>query len=113
MFVIKQSDTYKWPVRFSLPSATKAGQFDTHNVTLEFKRLPQSALAQMTSTDGVTDESLCRQWVVGWEGVYDEEQQPVPFSDSAFGQFLEYPSVASTIVVAYIDSMSGGAKRKN
>ena len=38
-FVLKQSDTYKWPVTVEIP--IDGGRFDKQTFDAEFKRLPQ------------------------------------------------------------------------
>jgi len=67
----------------------------------------------MVDADGVSDIGVAREIVVGWEGVVDDEKQPVPFSPSGLDMFLDMPMVAATVVTAYMEAVSGGAKRKN
>ena len=124
-FVLKNSSSsYSWPVSFSLPEngTRKEQSFDA-----EFKRLKQSrineiqALVQqrlkaledgLEDASGVSDVSIADEVLVGWDGIDDDDGNPVKFSQSSLQQLVDVPMVATAIATAYFDSLSG-AKRKN
>lgn len=117
-FVLKQSDTYSWPVTFDVP--VDGGRHERQTFDGEFKRLPQSKIAPMVAELGRLDDvsdmdrltELAAEVLVGWSGVTDDDGKAVPFSQKALEQLLEVPMLAVMIVKAYLDSLKG-AKRKN
>jgi hypothetical protein len=57
-------------------------------------------------------QTLAKEMLIGWSGIVDDAGKEVPFSESALGQLLEIPSVATQIVRAFYESYED-AKRKN
>lgn len=112
-FVLKQSETYSWPVTVEIP--IDGGRHDRHTFDAEFKRLPQhrnNAIVDEARDGKITDQDLCDEILIGWTGIKDEDGKDVPFSDKLKEQLLDVPGVAAAIVLAYINSLQG-AKRKN
>jgi hypothetical protein len=123
-FVLKQSDTYNWPVPFEVP--TDGGRFLKQSFDAEFKRptqtriveIQESVMARLRAiqndqdTEGmITDQQIAGEVLVGWTGIEGEDGE-VPFSEKAKAQVLDVPSVSAAIVEAFFDSLKGG-KRKN
>ena len=123
-FVLKQSDTYNWPVPFEVP--TDGGRFLKQSFDAEFKRPTQTRIVEIQElvmarlraiqndqdTEGmITDQQIAGEVLVGWAGIEGEDGE-VPFSEKAKAQVLDVPSVAASIVEAFFDSLKG-AKRKN
>lgn len=112
MFVLSQSTSYTWPVTVEYP--IDGGRTERQTFDAEFRRLSQSRIRELAdglSNSDLTDADVAAEVLVGWSGVTDGEQE-IPFSDRALRQLLEVPLVASAVVVAYFNSLSG-AKRKN
>ena len=112
-FVLKQSDSYKWPVTVEIP--IDGGRFDKQTFDAEFKRLPQernTAILEGGRSGDVTDQDACSEILVGWSGINDDDGKEVPFSESAKSQLMNVPQVAAAVVTAYFQSVTG-AKRKN
>lgn len=112
-FVLKQSDTYTWPVTFDLP--IDGGRHQRQSFDGEFRRLSQSRIreiGQQIEAGETTDAELATEVLVGWAGITDDSGKDVPFSQSALQQLLDVPMLASSIVTAYFSSLQG-AKRKN
>jgi hypothetical protein len=117
-FVLKQSDTYSWPVAFDTP--VDGGRHERQTFDGEFKRLPQSRIGPMVAElqqledlgdlDRITE--LAKEVLVGWSGVTADDGKEIPYSEKAVGQLLEVPLLAVSIIKAYMDSIKG-AKRKN
>lgn len=117
-FVLKQSDTYSWPVTFDVP--VDGGRHERQTFDGEFKRLPQSKigplvaelqrLEDMGDLDRVTE--IAKEVLVGWSGITGDDGKEIPFSEKAVAQLLEVPLLAVAILKAYMDSIKG-AKRKN
>jgi hypothetical protein len=112
-FVLKQSDTYSWPVTFDIP--VDGGRHERQTFDGEFKRLPQSRIreiGQQIESGDVTDAAIAAEVLVGWSGVTDDQGKEVPFSQKALEQMLDVPLLATSVVMAYFTSLQG-AKRKN
>jgi hypothetical protein len=117
-FVLKQSDTYSWPVTFDVP--VDGGRHERQTFDGEFKRLPQSKvgpmiaelqrLEDMAELERVTE--IAKDVIVGWAGITGDDGKEIPYSEKALGQLLEIPLVAVAVIKAYMDSIKG-AKRKN
>lgn len=112
MFKIIQNATYTWPVSIEFP--TNGGKTEKSSFDAEFKRLTQSRVEEIKAAvvnGDMKDIDLAREAMVGWSGVVDDDGV-VPYSESAREQLLEIPMVASAIVMALLNSISG-ARRKN
>jgi len=112
-FVLKQSDTYSWPVTFDLP--IDGGRHQRQSFDGEFRRLSQSRIREMgqqIEAGDTTDADLATEVLVGWSGITDDSGKDVPFSQAALQQLLDVPMLATAIITAYFSSLQG-AKRKN
>ena len=112
-FVLKQSDTYSWPIAFDIP--VDGGRMQRQTFDGEFRRLSQSRITEIGAqikTEEITDADLAAEVLVGWSGVTDGDGKDVPFSQKALHQLLEVPFLAVAVLKAYMDSIKG-AKRKN
>lgn len=112
-FVLKQSDTYTWPIAFDLP--VDGGRMQRQTFDGEFRRLSQSRITEIGNqikTEEITDAALAAEVLTGWNGVTDDDGKEVPFSQKALEQLLDVPMLAAAIALAYFESLQG-AKRKN
>jgi hypothetical protein len=121
-FVLKQSDSYTWPITLVLP--VDGGRREKHTFDGEFKRLPQSRIneiirlaramerGRLEESEELQDQDAARELLVGWSGVVDDDGKEIKFSDGHLTQLLEIPTVAAQIVRAWFDSIEV-AKRKN
>lgn len=123
-FVLKQSDSYRWPVSFKLP--TDGGKREKQTFEAEFKRLPQSRIMQIQAqaqqlvkaaedgelVEGISDLSVADEVLVGWSGIVDEDGEEVPFSKANKAALLEVPMLAASLIQSYFESLVE-EKRKN
>jgi hypothetical protein len=121
-FVLKQSDTYTWPITLILP--VDGGRREKHTFDGEFKRLPQTRIneivrqaramerGRLNEDEGLEDQDAAIELLAGWSNVVDDEGNEIPFSTKALDQLLEIPTVAGQIVRAWFESLEV-AKRKN
>jgi hypothetical protein len=112
MFKLIQPTSYTWPVTVDLP--IDGGRTEKATFDAEFKRVSQSRLEEIRGQierNEIRDVDLVREVMVGWSGVTDGDN-PVPYSEASRDQLLDIPMVASGIVLALFQSISG-AKRKN
>ena len=112
-FVLKQSDSYTWPVPVELPD--DGGKFLKQTFDATFKRLPQDRIRQIIDKiqEGeMDDDTLCREILIGWTGVNDDKGEAVPYSEASLTTILNVQMVAAAVVSAWFESLAK-AKRKN
>lgn len=113
MFVLDQTDSYKWPVSVKFP--TDAGKFETQSFDATFARLKQSRIDEIR--DGavagkIKAREIADEVMTGWEGVQDGDGAEVAYTPQTKARLLDTQIVASAIFTAWMDSLDGG-KRKN
>ena len=57
-------------------------------------------------------EEQARRVLIGWEGIVDEDDTPVPYSDAMRDQLLDMMFMRVPILRAYVEAVAG-AKRGN
>jgi|TARA_R100000084_G_C4608514_1_gene126823 hypothetical protein len=121
-FVLKQSDSYSWPVTLVIP--VDGGRREKHTFDAEFKRLPQTRINEIikqaramergrfSEDEMLEDQTACAEILIGWSNVVDSKGEEIPFSVKALDQLLELPTIAGQIVRAWFESLEV-AKKKN
>lgn len=123
MFKLDLSQTYKYPVEFSLVNAT--GQTQIHKISVIYKRLAREAMVELNRNQDTTadrsgtevvdaDLDYLLQFVDGWEGVADNAGEALLFNRDNLRALLNaVPSIHTAITSAFFESAAGGHKRKN
>ena len=124
-FVLNQSQSYSWPVSIQLPA--DGGKREKSSFDALFKRLPQSRINEIHQLvqqriksaergdeldNGVTDQSIAAEILVGWAGILDADGDDVPYSEAVKAQLLDVPMMAGALIEAYFTSLVE-LKRKN
>ena len=124
-FVLNQSQSYSWPVSIQLPA--DGGKREKSSFDALFKRLPQSRINEIQQLvqqriksaergdeldNGVTDQSIAAEILVGWAGILDADGDDVPYSEAVKAQLLDVPMMAGALIEAYFTSLVE-LKRKN
>tara|TARA_R110000772_G_C13059920_1_gene415152 strand:+ start:47 stop:391 length:345 start_codon:yes stop_codon:yes gene_type:complete len=112
-FILKQSDTFSWPVTFDLP--VDGGLHETQAFDVQFKRMPQKwirEIAKKIDADKVTDTEVAKEILSGWAGITDESGKEIPFSQKTMEQLLEIPTLSGSVVLAFFKA-TAGVKEKN
>lgn len=124
-FVLNQSQSYSWPVSIQLPA--DGGKREKSSFDALFKRLPQSRINEIQQLvqqrikaaergeeldNGVTDQTIAAEIVVGWAGILDADGDDVPYSEAVKAQLLDVPMMAGALIEAYFTSLVE-LKRKN
>ncbi|MDX2074704.1 MAG: hypothetical protein SFX19_10150 [Alphaproteobacteria bacterium] len=113
MFVLGPKDSYTWPVTVEV--ATDGGKIEKQEFNARIKRLGQARIEELEAKikDGeIKDKDLAAEILLGWDGVFDANSKEVPFNDSTKEALLDQALVASAVVTAFFESLTGG-KRKN
>lgn len=124
-FVLNQSQSYSWPVSIQLPA--DGGKREKSSFDALFKRLPQSRINEIQQLaqqrikaaergeeldNGVTDQTIAAEILVGWAGILDADGDDVPYSEAVKAQLLDVPMMAGALIEAYFKSLVE-LKRKN
>ena len=97
-FVRKKVKTFKWPVEVQEPSESKPGKFEKSEFTAVFKRVKMSELEGVTESEGA---SLLKKVLVGWEGINDEDGDPIEFSEAELEDFADDADWMKAVLAAY------------
>lgn len=62
--------------------------------------------------NGVSDQSIADEILIGWDGIVDGDGEPVPFTKGTKAQLLDVPMLAGALIEAYFESLVE-EKRKN
>lgn len=107
-FVLKKSNTVKWPVTFQ--KAADGGKFKKQTFTAIFKELGRDQFNELADKG---DDPLVNEIFVGWEGVQDEEKNEIPFNEENKTMLLDDFSVMKAIIETYGQVIYGGGLEKN
>lgn len=115
MFKIASKPTFKWPIKFKVIDDN--GRYSTVSFTGEFKRLSQTEVNELL--DKLRDEAadfndvkLCKDILVGFTDVKDEDNNDLTFDETALEMVLDVPGAASNIAKTFFEALSG-AREKN
>lgn len=113
MFIIAQSDSYFWPVVVEFPGD---GKKEKQEFKAQFKRVSQDKIKEIGSAidnDLTNDEALCKEMLVGWDGIATGSGEKIPYSEEARDKLLKIHLVAGAIVRSWLDSIRVDQKAKN
>ena len=69
-------------------------------------------MGEQIENNEITETELVTEVLLGWDGINDEDGNPIKFSQKALAQVIDVPMLATSISKAFFDSIAG-AKRKN
>ncbi|MEZ5752859.1 MAG: hypothetical protein R3D60_13145 [Paracoccaceae bacterium] len=84
------------------------GGYADHEITARFRVVPWSELGSIEANPA---EQLRRIWV-GWDGIVDDDNAAIPFSDEARDRMIDMMFIRVPLLRAYVEAV-GGAKRGN
>lgn len=108
MFRLVQNDSFTWPIRVDIP--VDGGRFESATFDAVFKKVPQSRikdLQKQIAKDGFDDTAMCREILIGWSGIVDEDGEEVPFSQSNRDRLLDTIGLSSAIVMQFFEALRG------
>ena len=107
-FVLKKSNTVKWPVTFQ--KAANGGKFKKQTFTAIFKEIGRDRFNELVDKG---DVALVDEILLGWEGIQDEEKVDVPFSDENKAFLLDDFAIMKALIETYGQVIYGGGLEKN
>jgi len=84
------------------------GGFSDQKFRARFRMVPWGELCAIENDP----EAQARMVLVGWEGIVDDDDTPIPYSDAARDQLLGMLFMRVPILRTYVDAVAG-AKRGN
>ena len=105
---IKDRIVKNWPADIKV--AMDEGRSQSFPITLDLKILPSSQYRELAAQG---DKATFAEVIQGWDGVYDEAGEPLPFNKDNLNTLAEHPGFAQAAVRAYLQASSGEASRKN
>ena len=106
--VVEQLPDTKWPVAVSQP--IDGGKVEQHEFTAVFKPMSQRDYDQAIKK-GESDAQFIRSFLVGWEGLQDEDGNDIPFKPDFIDELMQFPFVRTGIIRAYQQMVSGIAAK--
>lgn len=124
MFKVVKIESLLWPVEISVPKLDGSGDHDTHEVKIEYKVLDSdekqrntenidrylNALRALSDTQVIGQELLAEtiklkkqfgvdvtDFVVGWDGIFNEDDSPMKFSKSQLKKLMKIPYMETAI----------------
>lgn len=115
MFVIDQSGTFEWPVRYKAP-AEKGGKQKEHEFTATFKRLNQDDLEQRwkaVASRELEPDALLDEVLQGWAGIKTSTGETFEFNEAHRRILYDLAGMRQALLAAYADASAGRAAAKN
>ena len=107
-FVLKKSNTVKWPITFQ--KASDGGKFKKQTFTAIFKEIGRDRFNELVDKG---DVALVDEILLGWEWIQDEEKVDVPFSDENKAFLLDDFAIMKALIETYGQVIYGGGLEKN
>lgn len=107
------SKAYRWPVPVEMGDD---GEFPELTLDLMFKRLSTERVRQILQPqegEEISDETLCKEVVVGWFDVKDDEGNDIEFNKKNLENLLAIHPVPAKIVNGWMASIFKETKEKN
>ncbi|OHX10505.1 hypothetical protein BI347_22270 [Chromobacterium sphagni] len=122
-FTVKTKTTIRWPIKVLLPA--DGGLTASHEFLGVFNRLPPADIIALAQ-EGIDEQAAFpdmlqanvgkfSRLLVGWEGVTDADDKPLPFSLDLLRQLVTGPDGAafSRGIWEAINELTYGAREKN
>ena len=116
MLKLAAKNSYKRAVKVDVP--LDMGKIERQSFTVEFKRLSASEtrdlVEEFSADKGVSDEDLMRRYLIGWEGVTDDNGDAVEYTNAALDLLMDVVYIRKALVNAFVEDVFGKeAIRKN
>jgi len=98
-----------WPVEIKQP--VDNGKVEKHTFDAHFKLLGQDEYEAGIKIGN--DREFIKLFLVGWNGLLDDDGNELGFSDETLGELIQLPYVRMAIIRAYNRAATGEASAKN
>lgn len=108
MFSLKAiTPTYFAPAQ--IQTLDERGELQTHKFDVQFKRVTMDeveAIHQQVDAGELSHDDLFQRVLVGWRGVSDAQDQPLPFNADSLADVLKVKGMRQAISRAFFDSLA-------
>lgn len=115
MFVLSTVYRFSWPATALVPDVSQPGQVVKQRFQLSFEALPRDewlAVSQAAALDGSdANFSVLLRVIKGWDQVISDDNEPVPFSEGALRQAMQFSWFRTAAFTSYAEALSGEAAR--
>ena len=110
MFKIDVSDTFTWPVKFSIPGD---GDVIEGEFTAIWKRPPQSRIEQILNPETrLTQQELINEFLKGWgEDLGDADGNPLKFNATNLAKVLDIGGMRLAIAASFMEAIGNAGPR--
>lgn len=109
MLKLKPNATFHWPVKVQVP---QDGRHVENVFKATFKQVDRDRFIDVQNGDPTAEQTLLDDVLVGWDGVGDEDGNPLDFTPENRRALLQVPYVRTAVIEAFFEGI-GGRKRKN
>jgi hypothetical protein len=119
-FVLAASNRYWWPVTVRAPHPTEAGKIEEQTFNIQIEPMPRDeGIKQSEILSGLTamkdiaahEHEQLRTVCKNWDGVVDDDENPVAFTLENFDAALQQPWFRTGLYRALAESQSGEEAR--
>lgn len=103
-FKLAKEITLSWPVRVNVPG--DGGKVTRHTFDARFKILDQREYDLALNTS-IKDEEFIGKFLVGWDGLLDDDGEAIEFSADMVNELCKYPFVRLALIEAYNNAATG------
>ncbi len=112
MFRMAKQREVLWPVTVRVPSGDGSGAVEACEIKLRFRLMTRSEARALAGLSDEEFDAEVRRRITGWEGVCDEEGEPIPFSAEALAAAMDVPYFMAAAHTGLVMA-SNGAPAKN
>jgi len=112
MFKVTKLDSLLWPVEIDMPRDNGTAETDTHRVKIRYRYLSTADYEEATSAVlAIGSDVDYRQFVLGWEDVFDADGKPMAFSKAALDEVMQERWIAAAINAGFRDCQNAGLRK--
>ena len=106
MFIKASNPTFTHVVKVKVP--IDGGHAD-QDFKATFKVLPIDKSSEFDLREGASSTEFLRTVVIGMDGIVDDANQPVPYSDALRDEIVAIPYARAALVRTYFEAIGGAA----
>lgn len=109
MLKVGHSESFWYPITVKI--LDENGNEVPYEFKARFRRLPREEL--LTKIQNMKDLELMRENLIGWSGVVDEAENPLPFTEENKELVFSLWPVLPTMARTFVESQAPEARAKN
>ncbi len=106
MFKVVKRDSVWWPVMIEVPRGDGTKKMDTYKIKVQYKLLGRKEMESMDPDSDIAE------YIMDWDGIVDENNDPIPFSRERLDELLDNIHVLKGFAKGFQEAQLG-ADSKN